>query len=110
MRGRLRILSSMKTYFRRKDPLFGAWCFLSIGLFILVVGIPATANELRLRFGGATIQAEVTDRRVHIGKFGTSYDVRYMFRVPGKPGPYTATDPAFLFWRQDLWRSIPSAG
>jgi hypothetical protein len=87
----------MKSYSRgKKGSLFAAWFFVSIGIFLLVIGIRGMVDELKLRSGGTVIQAKVTDWRLHHGKYGINYDVCYTFHVPGKLEPHTT-----------LWTAIP---
>ena len=85
--------------------LFTASSFL-IGTLMFAVSVPSMLQELRLRSEGVVVYAEVTNWRVHHGRYGISHEVRYAFRRDGRA--YTRSDP-FPFGPCDLWSSIPDA-
>lgn len=83
-----------------------AVCLLCMmgGGAITWLGSTSLVNAARLTFVGQTTDGRLTDARVmQSSRRGRSYEVRYVFSVPGDPTAYTAEDET---GRTDLWESL----
>jgi hypothetical protein len=63
-------------------------------------------EELTLRTNGIPTMATVREWRIFKGRYETSYEVRYAFKVAGRPEEFTHRD-LFPCEREDLWESVP---
>lgn len=84
--------------------LLGCLLCMAGGATITWLGSQALVNTAMLATSGAVTVGSVTDARVmQSRRTGTSYEVRYVFVVPGDAARYTAEDET---GRADLWMTL----
>ncbi|HSM91235.1 MAG TPA: hypothetical protein VLT47_00020, partial [Anaeromyxobacteraceae bacterium] len=88
----------------RRVPWY-SWFFLACAAFPLLA-VTAFLDERRLAREGVVTHAAVTDWREHPGRRGTTFEVRYAFRVSPGGEEFTAST-SFPFPQRDLWVELP---